>query len=70
MSLSSVSSLSHVTYATPGSMIALGAAFPALGIVAVALRFYTRRIQKAPLKLDDWLTIPVLVGQFSLSKNA
>jgi hypothetical protein len=33
-----------------------------LATISVALRFFSRRRQKARLLADDWLTVPVLVG--------
>ncbi|KAI1144988.1 hypothetical protein F4825DRAFT_280746 [Nemania diffusa] len=48
-------------YATPGGIIAAGAALPAIGIIVVALRFYTRLTQKARLGLDDFFILPALV---------
>ncbi|MCJ1245345.1 hypothetical protein MMC30_002549 [Trapelia coarctata] len=45
-------------YATPESLIAMSITLPTLGLVAVALRFYTRHGQKARLMLDDWLILP------------
>jgi len=52
-------------YADPGGLIVMGAIFPILGFIATVLRFYTRRLQKAKLLIDDWLLIPaeiVLIG--------
>ncbi|KAI9660398.1 MAG: hypothetical protein M1821_009748 [Bathelium mastoideum] len=46
---------------TPGGVLAVSIASPILAIIAVFLRFYTRRLQKAYLGIDDWLTIPALV---------
>ena len=51
-----------VVVISPGTIIAVGTVFPALGIVFVALRFYTRYIQKARLMMDDYLTLPALVS--------
>ena len=45
----------------PASIIAVGAVMPALGIVAVALRFYCRRRNRNPLQIDDWILIPALL---------
>ena len=36
-----------------------------LTTVSVALRFYTRYKQEAPLKLDDWFTLPAWVSDSS-----
>lgn len=47
---------------SPSNVIAAGAVWPPLCAFIVALRFYTRRVQGARLLLDDWLTIPALVG--------
>ncbi|KAI0542845.1 hypothetical protein GGR58DRAFT_449823 [Xylaria digitata] len=49
------------TYATPGDIIAASAALPAISIIVVALRFYTRLTQKARLGLDDFFILPALV---------
>ena len=46
---------------SPSGVIAISAILPAIGIVAVALRFYTRYQQKTSLAIDDWLTLPALV---------
>ncbi|KAF4627950.1 hypothetical protein G7Y89_g10205 [Cudoniella acicularis] len=53
--------LSHVTFATERSIVALSASILVLATCAVALRFYVRRVQKAALLIDDWLTLPSLV---------
>ena len=56
---------------TPGGVLAVSIALPILSIIAVFLRFYTRRLQKAKLGIDDWLTLPALVGctYFSLRSH-
>ncbi|TEY32148.1 hypothetical protein BOTCAL_0750g00010 [Botryotinia calthae] len=41
--------------------LALGGCMLGLSTVSVALRFYSRLKQKAPLKTDDWLMIPILL---------
>jgi len=41
--------------------IAAGAIFPPVCATLVALRFHSRKMQKAPLGWDDWLTIPPLL---------
>ena len=48
-------------YQTPGHIIAMATVLPVLDILAVALRFYTRRKQRLPLKADDWLLIPAVL---------
>lgn len=47
---------------TPANVIAVGAIWPPVCAIAVALRFYTRHLQEARLSLDDWLTVPALVS--------
>lgn len=42
---------------------AVSAVFAVLTAIAVALRFWARRRQKAPLLADDWLMVPTLVIQ-------
>jgi len=46
------------SYATPGGLIALGSVLPALGLIAVGLRFLSRRLQRAAFWVDDWLIVP------------
>ena len=43
--------------------IILTAVFTPIAIVAVALRFYARRLIKATLRTDDWIILPALVSQ-------
>lgn len=50
-----------MTYATPETIIAVSVIFPVLSIIAVALRFHTRRLQKTGFQIDDWLILPALV---------
>ncbi|KAF2855811.1 hypothetical protein T440DRAFT_551145 [Plenodomus tracheiphilus IPT5] len=47
-------------YTSPGSLIAICVVLPVLSILAVALRFYTRKRSKSSLKLDDWILLPAL----------
>ena len=47
---------------TKGQVIAAAALLPFLGIVLVALRFYSRIKYKAGLGADDWLILPALVS--------
>lgn len=42
---------------------AVSAVFAVLTAIVVALRFWARRRQKAPLLADDWLMVPTLVIQ-------
>ena len=47
---------------TKGEVIAAAAILPFLGIVLVALRFYSRISCKAGLGVDDWLIVPATVS--------
>ena len=49
-------------YNSPSAILAVAIALPILDAIAVALRFYTRRLQRLPLLIDDWLTVPALVS--------
>ena len=42
-------------------VIAAAVILPVLDLIAVGLRFYTRRKQRISPQADDWLTIPALV---------
>lgn len=46
---------------SPTANMVVGAVMPSLGIIAVALRFYSRQVVKAPLQIDDWILIPALL---------
>lgn len=48
-------------YQTPGHVIAAGIVLSIVDIVALVLRFWTRKKQHEPLKMDDWLIIPATV---------
>ena len=50
-----------VDYIGPPLVLSASAILPSLCILAVGLRFYTRRKQREDLRLDDWLTVPALV---------
>ena len=41
--------------------MALSSCMLGLSTIFIALRFFTRNAQKAPLKADDWLMVPCLV---------
>ncbi|KAI1370422.1 hypothetical protein F4677DRAFT_438484 [Hypoxylon crocopeplum] len=45
-------------YMTPGHVVAAAVVFSVVDIIAVALRFWARKIQRQPPKMDDWLMIP------------
>jgi hypothetical protein len=49
-------------YATPAAVIFISIFFPVLGIICVALRFYTQAKAKNAFWWDDWLCIPALVS--------
>ncbi|ORY19203.1 hypothetical protein BCR34DRAFT_582383 [Clohesyomyces aquaticus] len=53
----------------PSPAAILGSIIPLLllAIIAVILRFYTRRRLRQPLAVDDWLTLPALVLIFGLT---
>ena len=51
----------HITDDRAGSIIAANAICYAIGIVAVALRFLSRRISKIKYEWDDWLVVAGLV---------
>ncbi|KAB8229910.1 hypothetical protein ETB97_002379 [Aspergillus alliaceus] len=57
------------TYATPAAVIVISTVFPALGIIVVFLRFYTRIKlgSSSMLWVDDWLTIPALIFELILA---
>ncbi|TGO38622.1 hypothetical protein BHYA_0071g00330 [Botrytis hyacinthi] len=42
-------------------LTAVASSMLALSTVSIALRFHSRRVQKAPLKTDDWIMIPCLL---------
>lgn len=46
--------------------IALATALPAVCIVVVGLRFFTRRLQHVEIGIDDWLAVCGLVGLHSI----
>lgn len=50
-----------VEYISPPFMLSASAVLPSLCILVVGLRFYTRRIQRLDLRLDDWLAMAALV---------
>ena len=43
-----------MSYVTPGAIFALSTVLPVLGGASVVLRFYTRKVQKARVMMDDW----------------
>ena len=52
---------STFAYAYHGQVIAAGTVFPAVAIIVVGLRFWTRLRQKLRFGADDWLIVPALV---------
>ena len=45
-----------------GEVIALGSVFAFAPLLAIALRFYSRRMVRAAYGLDDYLIIPAAVS--------
>jgi hypothetical protein len=43
-------------------LLAVCGTFTGLCTISVGLRFYGRRLQKQPLRADDWIMIPALVS--------
>jgi hypothetical protein len=50
-------------YQTAGHVIAAGVSLAIVDIVTVVLKFCVRKKYKQPLKADDWLLVPALVGR-------
>lgn len=50
---------------TTGLVIAAGAVWPPVCAGLVTLRFVARKVQRAPLQIDDWLVLPALVSPTS-----
>lgn len=48
-------------YQTPGHVVTAAIALSIVDIVALVLRFWTRKKQHEHLKMDDWLIIPATV---------
>ncbi|RAH82874.1 hypothetical protein BO86DRAFT_447469 [Aspergillus japonicus CBS 114.51] len=55
------------TYATPAAIITISILFPVLGTLTVVLRFYARKRSRAVLWIDDWLTLPALLLEYTLA---
>jgi hypothetical protein len=49
-------------YQTTGHFIAACVILALLDVIAVGLRFWTRRKHRQPLKVDDWLILPATVS--------
>ena len=60
--------MAHSKY-TPPLVIAVASVFPLLCTIIVGLRFYTRRLQGARTKIDDWLVLPALVSTHMVACN-
>ena len=50
------------SYMTSKSVTAVGAVLPGLATIAVALRFYSRRLNSVHPGIDDWLIFCSLVS--------
>lgn len=48
-------------YMRPEQMVAAAVALSIVDVIAVAFRFWARKMQKLPPKADDWLMIPATV---------
>ncbi|TAQ84692.1 hypothetical protein B7494_g6984 [Chlorociboria aeruginascens] len=61
--LKAYATVRHTAWAGVSStrLLALSSSLLALSTAAIVLRFYSRKIQKAVLKTDDWLMIPTLL---------
>jgi hypothetical protein len=70
MSKQQPANFSTFAFAYHGNVIAAGAALPAVGIVVVALRFWTRVKRETRLGIDDWLMVPALVCRNAFSNFA
>ena len=46
---------------SPAKVNALCGTLLALAVVTIALRFYTRTVQKLSLGIDDWVMVPCVV---------
>jgi len=57
------------TYATSAAVIVISILFPVIGTAVVSLRFYIRANAKTRPWIDDWLTVPALVGTLSRSSR-
>lgn len=49
-------------YQTPEHVITAAVAFSIVDALIVGLRFWARSKQNAPLRVDDWLLVPAMVG--------
>lgn len=58
------------SYMTSKSVIAVGAVLPGLATIAVALRFYGRRVSSVSLGMDDWLIFCCLVSSLHRSPRS
>ena len=53
----------------PANIIIVSIFFSAAALVAVGLRFYSRRVKRAPLGLDDYFIVPALVSGSALTAD-
>lgn len=53
-------------YQTPEHVITAAVAFSIVDALIVGLRFWARSKQNAPLRTDDWLLMPAMVGQHNV----
>lgn len=55
---------------SPLSAIVASAILSSICVAVTVLRFWARRLQKAKLMLDDWLTLPALASNPFKAKDA
>ena len=55
----------NMSSTSASGLTALSSTLLGLSTLAIGLRFYARRVQKVPLKMDDWINIPCLVSATS-----
>ena len=58
--------MESIVHISPSVMILAGAIWPPVCAVVASLRFMTRRAQRTPLGMDDWLVLPALVHQSTI----
>ena len=54
---------------TPQGVIAVAVLLPSFGTIAVALRFYVRKVKGAQVQSDDWTILVGLVSWKPKSKS-
>jgi hypothetical protein len=63
--------IAHATQDRRPAVLAVGGTFMVLAVIAVALRFWSRRLSGQKIKLDDWSIVLALVAVlFSLFEDS